>query len=285
MSKKLILFLTVVLAFASLASYRLYQRSFSFRIYSQTDRLLKKGFRNCDMNKNGEGLFLKNCLAPGDVVFDIGANKGEWSLRAMQAEPSLHVFAFEPVDAIHSILKQNLQEYYPNVKTFPLAMDQEVGSLSFFYYPSTSEFSGFYDRDILKENLTSQKITVPTVSLDHFSAKENISHIDLVKIDTEGAEWRVLQGAQELIRNEQIEMIQFEYGGTYIDANITLNQIARFFSDHNYLLFRIIPKGLLHIEKWQPSMENYRYSNFLAVRQKKWPQFKLTVFPEEKDKA
>lgn len=273
------LYLLIGLFSIGVGGYFFYEHQRPFKIHRQTERRLRKGFKDCDIHQNGEALLMKYCLKEGAIVFDVGANRGDWSLCALQMQPSIRLWAFEPLPSIHSQLQKNL-DAYANATVFSFAMDQTEASLSFFYYPNSSEFSGFYDREILKKDLIPQKLTVPTTSLDRFCEKEQIAYIDFLKIDTEGAEWRVLQGARHLIQDQKIEMIQFEYGGTYIDAKITLEQIAHFLSDNQYLLFRIVPDGLLHIEKWQSGMENYRYSNFLAVKQTKWPKLKPTSFPK-----
>ena len=91
-------------------------------------------------------------------------------------------------------------------------------------------------------------------------------NIDYLKIDTEGAELDVLQGATQLLTNSQIDYIQFEYGGTYPDAGITLKAVYEYLTQYNYQIYRISRWQLTKIDTWQDWMENYKYGNFLAVR-------------------
>ena len=255
----------------------LYQHLKPFTIYEQSTKMLRKGFGNCDIGTNGESLLMQRFLKPGHIVFDVGANKGNWSFPALQAEPRIRLLSFEPLEPVYEILK-NLLADYPNVETFQCALDEQNGKSSFFYYPKISEMSGFYNRKILHD-LEAQEITVKTEKLDDFCSNRKISRIDFLKIDTEGAEWKVLNGAKGLIANHQIRAIQFEYGGTYLDAKITLEQVMKFLTKNQYVIFRILPKGLLHISKWEPSMENYKLSNYIAIYKDDFPGYVLTKFP------
>ena len=75
----------------------------------------------------------------------------------------------------------------------------------------------------------------------------------------------MLKGAEDLLRQRKVKFIQFEYGGTYVDANVSLRHVCRFLAGLGYALFRILPDGVLHIEKWRDALESYRLSNYLAV--------------------
>lgn len=250
----------------------------SLTIYEQSKKTLKKGYGNCDISKNGELKAMRHFLKKGNIVFDVGANQGNWSLLALQLEPTIKLYSFEPARETYETLKRNLDEC-PNVKTFNLAISDQKGECPFFYYPQTSEFSGFYDREVLKNDLQAEKIHVPMLSLEAFCQDHDLPQIDFLKIDTEGAEWKVLCGAKSLLKHHYVRMIQFEYGGCYLDAKTTLQQVAKLLTEHRYILFRIIPKGLVHISNWTPSLENFRYCNYIAICEEDLPGYPLMKFP------
>ena len=127
--------------------------------------------------------------------------------------------------------------------------------------------SGFYDREILREKvkLNHEKIVVNVNTLDSFCLENLVSHIDFLKIDTEGEELNVLKGASSLLKNKLISVIQFEYGGCYIDSETTLKEVYNLLVKHGFEIFRISPKGLIKIGKWKEQIENYKYCNYLAV--------------------
>jgi hypothetical protein len=88
-----------------------------------------------------------------------------------------------------------------------------------------------------------------------------ITQIDFLKIDTEGHELDVLQGSEKMLSEGRIKCIQFEYGGTYLDANITLEQVFNLLKKYNYKISKL---GNSEIENFTSNLENYTYSNFLA---------------------
>ena len=69
-------------------------------------------------------------------------------------------------------------------------------------------------------------LTLEVVRLDAFLSTRGIAHVDLLKLDVEGAELSALRGLGELLAPERTEVVQFEYGGTTLDAG---NRLGDFF--------------------------------------------------------
>jgi len=227
------------------------------------------GFDNSDCQTNGEFALLRCLIKPGDVVFDIGANTGWWSNCVLSDVGRVHLYSFEPVTDTFAVLKSNLGRSGAHLHN--IAISANNGSKTFYYYNQTSKLarlSSFYRRNPAVEqqfNMEPVPISVQAQTLDSFCEKHSISRVDFVKIDTEGAELDVLRGAAGLLRAHRVKILQFEYGGTYPDAGITLQQVCRLLSSHGYVIFRILPDGLVHMANWRDSLENNRYSNYLAV--------------------
>ncbi len=120
-----------------------------------------------------------------------------------------------------------------------------------------------------------QTIQVPLETIDHFCEQRGIEKIDYLKIDTEGAELRVLQGAERMLREHKITALQFEYGEAYYDANTTLKQTVQLLSHAGFVVFRISPYGLELISPWKDSVEDYNYSNFFAILHSEAPKCKI----------
>jgi len=74
----------------------------------------------------------------------------------------------------------------------------------------------------------------------------------------------VLKSAGEYLTPTIIKAIQFEYGGTYIDARIYLKDIYSLLNSKGYDIYKIYP-GKIRLRKYHPSMENFQYSNFIAL--------------------
>lgn len=86
-----------------------------------------------------------------------------------------------------------------------------------------------------------------------------------MKIDSEGAECDILQGALELLQKQKIDFIQFEYGQTYTDSKRTLKEAYDLLTHTGYTLFKIHRDGIVHVKSWFDWMENFYQSNYLAV--------------------
>lgn len=241
--------------------------AYEIRLESEQTRSL--GYGEWVIKTDGELDLMQNLVRPGNTVFDVGANVGEWSLHLLELDRAVCLYAFEPLPLVFNDLQEKLSPY-SNVQAVNLALSNNTGRASFCYYDETYEFSGlssFYEREVLKADHQPPKmIEVEQDTLTHFCLDHNIDKIDFLKIDAEGAEWIILQGAAELIEQNKIIAIQFEYGGCYIDAKTSLEGIFNFLSQREYLIFRIMPNGLIHIPKWSPHLENFTISNYVAIK-------------------
>ena len=242
---------------------------FGYQITQETPKTKNLGYGDWFIHTDGELHFMEHWLRPNDVVFDVGANVGEWSLYALGVESSIALYSFEPVPLIFSDLQKKLSEY-PNVQAINLALSDQTGSASFCYYDESYDFSslsGFWTREVLKADHELPKIIeVEQDTVAHFCSERGIEKIDFLKIDAEGAEWIILKGAASLIENNQIQSIQFEYGGCYVDAKATLEEIYYFLKKHGYLIFRLMPDGLIEIKEWNRHLENFDLSNYVAIK-------------------
>ena len=226
------------------------------------------GYDDDQMAGNGELDFVSKIIKPSDVVFDVGANKGAWCEMLLGVNPEVTIFAFEPVLRAFKTLKKRLNK--ANVNSYNIAVSETEKEKIFYHYgqdQQVEEMSSFYRRSTIEKrmNLSPSPVSVQCVSLDSFCSNHGIPKINFLKIDTEGSELDVLQGAKSMLRSGKIDVVQFEYGGTFIDAGISMSRIFEFLTDLNYRLFRIVPKGLIYISKWRNELENYRYSNYAAI--------------------
>lgn len=230
------------------------------------------GYGNTDFETNGELYIANQFIKSSQIIFDVGANKGEWTKTILSFCPDATIHVFEPITFVFDILTKSLPKQ-ANIIPNNLAISSQNGTVNFTVYDNNlymTQLSSIYRRskDIEQSfNLSSHTLLVPTVTIDTYCQHNHISHIDYLKIDTEGAELDVLKGAHAYLQERKIKVIQFEYGQTFLDANITLEKIFYFLSDFNYKIYRILPDGLLEIPTWETTLENYWYSNYLAILQ------------------
>lgn len=248
-----------------LTMFIIYNSTFSFMNIEIHNKLnMQTGYGNCNFETNGEVDVIRDFIKDGDIVFDVGANKGEWSQSVYQYHKKGTIYSFEPLSRLNSLLKKNLKS--TGTKVFCLAMSDICGELNFIEYQNETTLSSFYDRPILQK-MPHHTVKVLTTTLDIFCKEYAIPHIDFLKIDTEGNEYKVLLGAQEMLQSGLIKKVQFEYGGTYTDSKTTLKQVFDFLIQHDFKIYRIAKNLLIHIDHWDNSLENYGYSNYLACRE------------------
>ncbi|MGB7437941.1 MAG: FkbM family methyltransferase [Candidatus Acidiferrum sp.] len=146
---------------------------------------------------------LQKLVQPGDVVFDIGANIGAHTLTIAQSVGgSGKVYAFEPADFAFAKLKRNLA-LNPELRarTYPqqilLAADSADPAEHEIYASWPLENSGTVHPKHRGRLVSAERAIVET--LDNFVWRENITRLDLIKIDVDGHELPVLQGAAETL--------------------------------------------------------------------------------------
>ncbi len=137
----------------------------------------------------------------GGVVMDVGANRGWLSIQmAMRAGEQGRVYAFEPVPGTVELLnKTMLINNIKNVTVVPLALSDSEGSVEFVFGESGDITGAFKEVGYFGHAPSTREILVPTQTLDVFVQKNNIQRVDMVKIDVEGGEMKVLAGMEKVI--------------------------------------------------------------------------------------
>lgn len=168
-----------------------------------------------------------------NTVFDVGANQGQWSLDLLKYLSVSKIHCFEPLQSQFKILESSVAAY-PQIKPWNLAVGDSI-SQSRIWLGNTETNSS-----LIKIYEGQQCELVNTVTLDEFCKSNHISHINLLKIDTEGYEMKVLSGANSLISGQQIDLIFTEVGFHSRYQTLTLfEQIRSFMEEMKYELFGI----------------------------------------------
>jgi FkbM family methyltransferase len=144
-------------------------------------------------------LFL-SYIKGGETVLDLGAHYGIFSLLA--ARKGAKVQAFEPVPANYQVLNKNVEANGLKVVTHQKAVSDSTGTRT-FNIPWASDSAGFFEHPHAE---TIQKIKVETTSLDEALGA---IRVNLMKIDTEGNEISVLEGARKLIAHNKDHLKMF----------------------------------------------------------------------------
>lgn len=175
-----------------------------------------------------EEAFFRRYLKPGDVVVDVGANVGTLTcLAAVLVGSAGQVFAIEPHPRIFNYLRTNIPlNRLENVHVFNVALGTENGEVTFSNR-----------RGDVKNSVTSEKkgIRVPLRRLDQLPLPQ--TPIQLLKIDVEGYEPLVLQGAAGILN--RVECIYFECSTDYEEFGYRANDVLDFLSAHGFHVFSL----------------------------------------------
>lgn len=195
---------------------------------------------------------LDRCLAllpAGGVALDIGANVGFYACAfGSRLRANGHVHAFEPVPTTAQRLEQNiaLNALSADVSVVRCALGSADGTLTMHVVPDGSTANAVGDNMLSEADRQSvaakgfRQATAPIRRLDDWSREARLDRCDLIKIDVEGAELLVFEGAQELLaRHRPIILGEFN---PYWMAQIgrDFGHVRAMFEPLGYRLFRDI---------------------------------------------
>lgn len=180
-------------------------------------------------------------IEPGDVVIDVGANIGYYTLLAARlVGPTGHVHAFEPEPEAFALLERNVElNGYDNVTLVPKALGQENGRLALFLATNNRGDHRVYDPSGRRSS-----IDVDVVTLDAYLAEHDVDRVDFLKIDTQGAECSILDGARRTIaRHSEMALVM----------ELTPHALAELGDDPRGCLKRLLAAGysLRDIQEWE----------------------------------
>jgi len=186
-------------------SLQKYQASLSdgTRIYLNLSQKMCHGifFNKGQPHEIGTEKIISFKLSPGDVFIDVGANIGFYScMAARKVGVRGKVFAIEPQDSAIRTLEANVLTYGHIIELIPKAASESTGSVTFYIRDKG-------DTSSMIESGDARIVKVETIALDDLDISGKLK---LIKIDVEGAEMSVLNGAIKTIEKHQ-PWICFEF--------------------------------------------------------------------------
>ena len=137
---------------------------------------------------------LRRLIHPGSVVIDVGANVGTFALPFARAAGSLH--AFEPHPRVRARLIENIAlNNLRNTVVSDLALSDETGSAVLFGAAHANQMQG----SMVQRDPSAESIVCPMDTLDNYVSRAACDRVDLIKVDVEGAEHKVLLGAKNVL--------------------------------------------------------------------------------------
>jgi FkbM family methyltransferase len=203
--------------------------------------------------------FLNRLLQPGMVAVDAGANAGLYTLfTAKKLGPEGLVLAFEPSTREFKQLNENITaNRLENVHCFPYALAERDGDASLliaeYEHSGVNTLGGFVYEGV---NLLCRN-RVPTRRLDSVAAEIGLSRLDFMKMDVEGAEARLLQGAESVLKKFRPVLLLEVNDRALGQQGSSADQLQCALRDMYYRLYTFdASSGLPAAEQGGPSSDN-----------------------------
>lgn len=223
---------------------------------------------------SGERFLLKTIAShqwENFICIDVGANVGDYSYAVKKLIDSAIVYAIEPHPKTFIELENKSHEF--GFYAFNLALSDRDSLVDIFDYVSSnsggesSTHASLY-RDVLPQKYSQgiRQYQVKAITLDQFLKDRGIDHVNLLKIDVEGHEFKVLLGAREALRLNKIALIQFEFNSMNRFSRVYMKDFFELLN--NYKIYRLMQDFLAPIQIENALIsELFAYQNIVAVRE------------------
>ena len=187
---------------------------------------------------------LKDLLRPGSVFIDLGANQGEFSIYAAHLVGKTgQVFSFEPDPRMRLRLNENVSlNQFSQVTIEPYAVSDKPGALD-LYTPVKAYEDGTQNAGLpslyAREGVNAAFASVEVTTLDTWKETRGICHVDVIKLDIEGAELPALRGGENLICRCRPALLIELNEATSQAAGYSMQEIIEWLQGHDYHIFVI----------------------------------------------
>lgn len=231
-------------------AYKYWPSLYKKRYYKTLDSLSTGNYK-CEP----ELLYLHQVLKSDAVFIDIGTNKGIYLYQAEKVITNGRIFGFEPNES----LVRYIQPLFPKVDLFTYAVSSQTGT-SVLNIPKKG--NGLQDTRASLEAMGDEveKIEIQTITLDDWAKRENISRMDVVKIDVEGHEFDAVKGCENILKTiRPVFIIEIELR----HAKYPIHEIFDFIKGFGYEVF-YFDRKTLSLQLFEVSqMEEFQKDEYL----------------------
>lgn len=200
-------------------------------------------------------------LRPAPVIFDIGANIGNWASALLKAMPDARkVVVFEPQASCWPSLGRVCGK---RVTVERKAVSDTRGTLILWENPNP-EISSVYEG--LGGSPGSRPVEVETITIDEYVASGEIDAVDYMKIDVEGHEMAVIRGARRSIEQGIVRALSFEFGQADIVSRTFFCDFWQYLTDLKLRIYRLGHDGrAIHVPRYSYDLESFSgVANYVA---------------------
>jgi FkbM family methyltransferase len=210
-----------------------------------TPHIIRDGYFDLGLTR-----FLERFLRPGMIYVDVGANIGVYALLAARSVGATgRVVAIEALPRLQAVLVDNfsMNGMLDHAHVLPFAAADQEGQLGFYDFGRHDGASTAVDRVALLQEQrlldTPRRLLVPSRTLSTLLREANVSRADLIKIDVEGFEWEVLQGARDFLTAQRDTGLVLEWHSEFMPAAGQERLYAMLVEELHCQLERIEPDG------------------------------------------
>lgn len=231
-----------------------------------------------DMTSNGE-MLVQRCVVEAWlrdgarenrlVIFDVGANVGDWSAALLKrladssVDESTDLYVFEPVPSTVDSLKSRLGYSNSCLHYEQVALSSEDGEGAIHVRGHNAGTNSLYPESRGDDE---KVVRISKVTATSFCQAANIQHVHLLKCDTEGHDMEVIRGASPLLAAERIAVLQFEYNHRWVYARNFLRDVFTAIEKLPYKLAKLQSDHLLVFTEWRPELERFFEGNYALIR-------------------
>ena len=238
------------------------------------DRLLEmllhlQGYNNPQNGRfSGETFFVTAVLPRLSVCscLDVGAAQGGYSRLLLNTLSQSRVVAFEPLPSNLPMLEALMQQDPLRFKLVPVALGAATGEGELHYEAARPQLATLCEGLEAIDYLANDRVvTVPVRRLDDcWLSGTVVPPLDFIKIDSEGWEAEILDGASETLRQCRPIAVQLEFNRHHLFRGHTFLSLARRLK--GYGVFQLLPDRLVRRDPAAPLTNLFQFSNFVFVR-------------------
>ena len=192
-------------------------------------------------NLSKENIFIKNFFGKKKITLvDVGANLGGYTNLILQNTKVKEIHIFEPSKKCFGYLKKKFTQNKTYINNKALSNTNKMNT---FYENEVLSQSSLHNvKNKFNSNLKNTDVyKIECVTLDkYFYGRKKNFVIDLLKIDAEGEDLMVLEGATKLLKNKNIRLIKIELLNSFNQKNNSnINEIIFFLNKYNYYITTI----------------------------------------------
>ena len=144
-----------------------------------------------------------------------------------------------------------------------MGMSEKAGAAKLFTNGIGSGLASLTSRRLDHFNIFFEEFEeIKLGTIDGYVTKHRITPA-IVKLDIEGHELSALTGATQTL--SRIPLIQFEFGGCNLDSRTTFQDFWYFFTERNFSIYRLGPRGISLVSEYSEMCEIYMITNYFAV--------------------